>query len=165
MDKSIIDPRLTQARPGRLTRMAVPAAVALILAATLVAYGLWTTLGPSSSKAVREVVSAAELEERYGIQVRLIGVTAAGGLVDFRLKIIDAEKARQFVGNPDLTLSLIVEESDTRLLVPLATDQDLRLEDNGVFLALVPNSGGAIEPGTAVVVAFGDLQLEPMVAQ
>jgi hypothetical protein len=38
-------------------------------------------------------ISRATLEDKYGLQVRLVAVTAAGGFVDLRLKILDAEKA------------------------------------------------------------------------
>ncbi len=40
------------------------------------------------------VISQGTLEEKYGLRVNLIAVTAAGGFVDVRLKIVDGEKLK-----------------------------------------------------------------------
>jgi len=155
-------------------RMALPARkrlalwgvfLALLILVGVVFYRTWATRQADTAGISPERISAEMLAERYGLQVRLIGVTAGGGMVDFRLKILDAEKAGQLLYNPDKALSLYVEESDTRLYMPADIQEETELVDGGVFLVLFPNSGGAVRPGTEVIVQFGEIQVEPIPAQ
>jgi hypothetical protein len=137
----------------------------LTLVAAFLAYQAWTTRAPASTTDVTQVISANELEERYGLRVRLIGVTAGGGMIDFRLKILDAEKARRFLQDPANLPRLIAVESGTTLVPSQGMDEDMPWEAGGVLFFLVPNSGGAIRPGSPVSVVFDDVRLEPAVAQ
>jgi hypothetical protein len=168
MDESLYDTTLTRARTGRPLRTILPVAILLAALAALLAYRTWIAPQPVPAATERVLVSAAELEERYGMRLKLVAVTAGGGLIDFRLKILDAEKAAQLLASPDHTPSLIVPGTDLALSAPRAADenQDLRLKDDDVFIALIPNSNSLVKPGTALLVTFGDLQLEqPVQAQ
>ena len=109
-------------------------------------------------------LSAAELEARYGLKVRLIGVTAAGGMVDFRLKILDPEKASQLLHEGGQLPTLYIPGQDVELAAG-DQEQKILLEEGGIFFILFPNSGGAVKPGEPVVVRFGELELEPIPAQ
>ena len=42
---------------------------------------------------------------------------------------------------------------------------DITWEKGGILFILFSNLGGVIQPGMPVVVSFGDLQLEPVLAQ
>lgn len=166
MNQTTASPGLAQTRATRLIRYALPAALLLALVAVLFAYRAWNTRPPASTPAASQVISAAELEERYGLRVRLIGVTAGGGMIDFRLKILDAEKARGFLQDPANLPRLIAAEKGTTLVAPAeGIDEDMPWEEGGILFFLVPNSGGAIQPGTPVSVVFGEVQLEPVIAQ
>jgi hypothetical protein len=120
---------------------------------------------PAPEQALAQTISAPVLEQEYGLRVTLIGVTAAGGMVDLRLQVLDAEKARPLLTDPARLPSLIVPGDDVTLSNPGSADPDLPVEDGRVFFVLFPNSGSAVKPGTSVIVAFGDLRLEPMTAQ
>ncbi len=139
--------------------------ILLALTAGFVASRAWSARESSMPPVAAERLSADELEARYGLRVRLIGVTAGGGMIDFRLKILDAKKAGQLLLDPARKPSLIALDSDVVVTNPADLQEDPRLEDGGIFFVLFPNSGGAIQPGDEVIVAFGDLQLEPMPAQ
>ncbi len=41
------------------------------------------------------LISQQDLKEKYGLQVTLLGVTAMDGMIDLRLKVLDADKASQ----------------------------------------------------------------------
>jgi hypothetical protein len=92
-------------------------------------------------------------------------VTAEGGLIDFRLKVIDVDKAKQVLSDPSKIPSLIVPEKGITLTVPQDSDQDLVLTEGGIVFFLIGNTGGAVQPGTQVIVSFDEFQLEPLPAQ
>jgi hypothetical protein len=148
--------------------ISLAAVMLLVLIGGSFAWRAWKSQRVAVPSSKVETISAAELEERYGMRLRLVAVTAGGGLVDFRLKILDAEKAAQLLASPDHTPTLIVPGTDVALSAPRPAEgnQDLRLKDDDVFIALIPNSDSVVKPGTAVVVTFGDLQLDqPVQAQ
>ena len=99
------------------------------------------------------------------MQVRLIGVTAGGGLVDFRLKIVDAEKARQFLQDSDNLPVMLIAEDSRQILAADSMDGDIQWDDGSILFMLLPNSEGLIQPELPVTIQFGDLQLEPISAQ
>jgi|WetSurMetagenome_2_1015567.scaffolds.fasta_scaffold200851_2 hypothetical protein len=105
-----------------------------------------------------------ELEERFGIRVTLIGVTAAGGMVDFRFKVLDQEKARVLTQEHDLMPVLNVQNTDTRLAMPGGM-HSMTLQNGKVYYILFGNPKGEVKPGTPISVAFGDMQLEAIQAQ
>ena len=106
-----------------------------------------------------------ELEERFGIRVTLIGVTAAGGMVDFRFKVLDQDKARVLTQEHNLMPVLNVQNTDTRLAMPGGGMHSMTLQNGKVYYLLFGNSKGVVKPGTSVSVAFGEMQLAPILAQ
>jgi hypothetical protein len=106
-----------------------------------------------------------ELEERYGVRITLIGVTAAGGMVDFRFKVLDQEKARVLTKEHDLMPVLSVQNTDTRLAMPGGGMHSMTLQNGKVYYLLFGNSKGTVKPGTPISVAFGEMQLKPILAQ
>jgi len=71
----------------------------LILVGTL-AYHAQQKPGSAVVPPGMTMISQSALEEQYGLHVNLVAVTAAGGLVDLRLKILDGEKAKSLLGDP-----------------------------------------------------------------
>lgn len=63
------------------------------------------------AKPRQQLAPPSATESRYGIQITQIGLTAAGGLVDFRFKVLDAAKARQLLGDPANAPVLIAEHN------------------------------------------------------
>ncbi|MGD8804684.1 MAG: hypothetical protein PVH65_02455 [Chloroflexota bacterium] len=119
--------------------------------------------GPVAVPEVTRRITVGELEEQYGLRLRLLAVTAAGGLIDLRLKVIDAEKASQLLGSNEPLPTIIVEESGVALQAP--ADHDLKLEDGIMVFGLYPNRQHAVDTGTAVSVQFGSMSLGPIIAQ
>lgn len=165
MDESIANSRSTQTRTKRQVVFGLAATILLGLVAVFFAYRTWNTRQTATIEAAAGRISASELEERYGLRVRLIAVTAGGGMIDFRLKILDAEKARQFLQDPANLPRLIVAESGDALMGTEGLEDDISWEDGGILFILFSNSGGLIQPGTPVIVEFGSVQLEPILAQ
>ncbi len=138
--------------------------VALLLSLVIVffVYQAWSTRSALPSS---QLLSQADFEELHGLQVRLIGVTGGGGLVDFRLKMTDAESARQFLQHPENLPVLLITADGTQILAADIMDDDIQWDDGGILFMLLPNSDGAVKPGSPITIKFGDLQLEPVLAQ
>jgi len=123
---------------------------------------------PPSTALISEhtLISQSTLEEQYGLRVSLIAVTAAGGLVDLRLKILDAEKARHLLrGSTDFP-ALVVDGIAAVLTASGDSQaQDLKLEDGGNVFVLFPNTQNAVKAGTPVGIVFGRIWLEPIMAK
>ncbi|MDH4209311.1 MAG: hypothetical protein OEV76_10585 [Anaerolineae bacterium] len=120
----------------------------------------------TATKPTGEGISAGDLEERYGVSVRLLAVTAGGGIVDLRLKILDAEKGALLLGDPPKPPTLIVEETGAVLQIPQESiSEDLGLRQGEVLILLYPNAQGAVKSGTQVTIVFENERLEPIEAQ
>jgi hypothetical protein len=111
----------------------------------------------------KQTISATEFEERYGLRITLIGVTAGGGLVDLRFKVVDAEKANLLLKDHKNMPALIPAGSKVRLGLPSRHSTDY--VTGKVYYMLYGNANGVVQPGKPVSVAFGDLVLEPINAQ
>lgn len=108
-------------------------------------------------------ISAKELEELYGLRITLIGVTAGGGLVDLRFKVVDADKAELLFKDHENMPVLIPEGSKVRLGLPGRHSTDY--VTGKVYYMLYGNANGVVQPGKPVSVAFGDLIVEPIQAR
>lgn len=153
--------------PRRLQsgRLRFAALALVLLVGAVFAWRQWGSPEPAPTDSSAGTISALSLEQDYGLRLRLLAVTAGGGMVDFRLKILDAQKASQLLLDPHKAPQLVVPGKGVTLIAPPDPQQELKLEDGGVFFILFSNSGGAVQPGTPVIVSFGDLQLEPVPAQ
>ncbi|MCB9423087.1 MAG: hypothetical protein H6667_25025 [Ardenticatenaceae bacterium] len=146
------------------------APLAVILFGLLVVLGLVfarTNRQPANTQSSENLVSAQNLADEYGVRINLIAVTAAGGLVDFRLKILDATKAKLLLRDKSDAPILITGERNTALTAPEDSTSQLfnGLEDNGNVFLTFPNVGGVMKPGMLVTVQFGDVRLEPITVQ
>jgi hypothetical protein len=106
-------------------------------------------------------LTIAELEARYGLRVNLAALTAAGGMVDVRLKMVDGHKASLLLQDKNNFPVVVVEGSKIKLSASEETlSQQLKFEDNGGLFLIYPNSGNAVKPGSSIRIVFGDIQLE-----
>jgi len=111
-------------------------------------------------------LSQSVLEEKYGLRVNLVAVTAAGGLVDLRLKIVDGEKAKSLLPDSSHFPALWIADGDVTLVVPEETrSQEIKFENDGNLFVMFPNARGMVKPGTPVIIRFGDTQVEPIPAK
>ncbi len=111
-----------------------------------------------------QVISAQTLEEEYGLRVFLIAVTAAGGLIDLRVKIVDGEKAATLLQEPSDYPVLQIE--DGTILLP-GTDPpvDAAIKTDANLFIMFSNPGGTVKPGDLITVVFGSVALEPITVQ
>jgi hypothetical protein len=151
---------------GRKKSLIILGALALFLiVAAFFAYQAWSNQQARAVPKGSERLSAADFEARYGLRVHLIGVTAAGGMIDLRLKIVDPHKAQDFLEEPDHLPELIVADSGEALLISEGLDDDIEWTEGGILFNFYSNDNGLIQPGTPVIVQFGDKQIKPIEAQ
>jgi hypothetical protein len=126
---------------------------------------MMSPLTPASPKYIKNI-SQNTLEETYGLRVSLVAVTAAGGMVDVRLKIVDGEKASRLLGDKANFPALLAADGVTQLNVDEDTrSQKVQLDANGGLYLMFPNAGNAVKQGARVTIFFGDTRLEPILVR
>ena len=82
-------------------------------------------------------------------------------MIDFRYKVIDADKATKWIKDAALMPHFENETSGVMLNHPGGMAHSPTLLPGRVYYMLYGNSGGALQPGDAVAVKFGDLSVGP----
>jgi hypothetical protein len=149
-------------------------ALGLVGLVTLLAVGLVIVWHPWSSPVQAEkpgttwvMPTNPAIEEKWGIRIKQIGVTADGGLVDFRFVVLDPEKARNMMSNEDNLPVLIPDASDkivnSAALMPAKHD----LNPGQTYFLLYRNTAGAVKHDSYVSVVFSgsDLRLDKAVVK
>lgn len=117
-----------------------------------------------ATKIAQPLPPPSAMESQVGIQIAHVGLTASGGLVDLRFKVLDAAKARALLGKPANAPMLIANDIPP-LMPPHKALHGARYSQGQVVYILYPNLRGAIKPGVEVIVAMGDARLGPVTAQ
>ena len=145
----------------RFWLMAIVAVTALSLGA---AFLFKPKLAPTMIKS-GEMPRNEAIEQRWGIRVTQIAVTADNGLVDFRYLVLDPDKALTVFDEVKNRPQLIAETSGTVVTatVPMVHRHDLRA--GSVYFELFYNPQGQVRPGQPFAVKIGDLQLDHVVVR
>ena len=99
------------------------------------------------------------------MRVRLLAVTGAGGLVDFRIQIVDGDKAKLLLSDPK-NFPALSTAAGVVLNAPEDTkSQKIQYDDGGIMYVMYPNSGNAVMRGSPVTILFGDTALEAIEAR
>jgi len=110
-------------------------------------------------------ITQSALEENYGLRVQLVAVTAAGGLVDLRMQIVNAEKAKTFLDNGANFPALRLENDVVLRSAEDVAMQEIQFEDGKMIFVLFPNAGNTLKPGDAVNIVLGNIQVEAIQAK
>ena len=146
-----------------LSNKSIYIAMILIIATAvgLYAYNVFNAFQPGSLPQGTVVIGPADLEAKYGLHVSLIAVTASGGLVDVRLRIVDGEKAKSFLQDPANFPALFING----ILLNVSEDtkaQEINFKDDGNIFLLYANPHNTVRTGASVNVVFGKTALEPI---
>ena len=155
---------LPDAPPRRRRWLVVALAVVLVLAAAL-AWNRWSD-HQDDIRSGTSLVGTEELAARYGIDVNLIAVTAAGGLIEFRYQVVDPDKAARLLHDATLAPAFVVEETGETLVMsspPHRHGSELRL--GGTYYFLMANAHNAVHRGTKLTLVIGDLRIEHLTAE
>ena len=146
---------------SQLNKLLVIAVILVILAVTgVIAYKTVSSASVKSLPSAGQLVTEGELSEQYGLGVNLIAVTAAGGMVDLRLNIVDAEKAKTFLEDKANFPKLQVEDGNVLQISDDIASQPIEFENGKSIFILYPNAQNAVKPGDPVTIIMGDVQVE-----
>jgi hypothetical protein len=126
-----------------------------------------------SSEAPAEALSqeamAKSIEEQWGIQVLGIQRTAANYMLDFRYRVVDAEKAEPIFERKTRPY-VLDQESGAKLIVfsspktgPLRSTDTPKIDRN--YFTIFANPGRFIQAGNKVTVVIGDFKVENLIVQ
>jgi len=153
------------ARPSAFSilRLFIPTILLLALIG-VVAYQQFD-LSPAEKEVDTSIPISPEIEEKYGIRFTYLAVTANGGMVDLRYRVIDVEKAKNFGHYTETSPMLIAEDTGTTIETTIMGFHNHRVEPARIYYVLYRNTGNAIRPGGKVTIAIGDLTISHILAK
>ena len=133
--------------------------------------GCATTSADKSAKQAA-VSERTSVEDKWGIRIEGLRLTANGTMLDFRYRVIDPEKATPLV-RPSIKPHLIDQASGATLVVPTypklgpmrAVVRYGAPKADRIYFVLFANSGGFVKTGNKVTVVIGDFRAENLVVQ
>ncbi len=159
-------PQIPPHRRGGPIPARVGAALLLLLLPPLWGAGLVSGL-PASPQAESRDMS---VEQRYGIKVVGVHLTAAGYMLDFRFRVLDPARAG-YLFDASVKPCLVDQASGARMMVPappkigaLRSSAKTVLADRNYFI-LFANPGQFIKPGSKVTVEIGVFKVADLVVQ
>lgn len=131
--------------------------------------GCATTPGENAGELSAVQGQPAGMEQQWGIRILRIALTAEGNMLDFRYRVIDAEKAAPLFSRQHKAY-LVDEATGAKFLVPespkvgaLRTTREPK-PDRNYFIIFV-NPGRYIKKGNKVTVVIGDFKAEHLVVE
>jgi hypothetical protein len=109
------------------------------------------------------------MKRQWGIEIVFVRQTAAGYMLEFRYKVIDAEKAAPLFERQTKPL-LTHTESGAKLIVPTPAktgalrNSDTPLVDHTYWMFFA-NPGQLVQPGEHVNIAIGDFRADNLIVQ
>ena len=135
-----------------------------LLALIVAGLGAWQLFGPEKQWEAGTMPVSSEIEERFGVRFSLLAVTADGGMIELRYRVIDEGKAANFGHFTETAPLLIAEDTGEIVDVTIMGLHNHRVEPGRQYYVLYRNTDGAIQSGRPVTIALGDLELEHVVA-
>ena len=133
----------------------------LLLGAALVA---WRILALEPEWVAGTMPISPEIEEKFGVRFSHLAVTADGGMVELRYRILDEGRSANFGHYSETAPLLIAEDSGKLVDVTIMGLHNHRVEPGRQYYVLYRNTAGAIESGRPVTIVLGDLELQHAVA-
>jgi hypothetical protein len=109
------------------------------------------------------------IEERWGIEITSLRVTANGHMLDYRYRVLDADKATDLFRR-QLEPYLVHQASGKVLAVPetakLGPLRNSNIPQEGrIYWMFFGNTGKLVHPGDRVTVVIGELRIEDILVE
>ena len=134
----------------------------------------WAAAGPDQAAAgqtppVRHPREQTFMKRQWGVEVMFVRQTAAGYMLEFRYKVLDADKAKALFERQTKPV-LTHAESGAKLIVPTpAKTGALRNsnppKDGNTYWMFFANPGKLVQPGDTVSIEIGDFLLEDLIVK
>jgi hypothetical protein len=169
-----MEPYLTQ-RSTRWTGGVATLVITTLVAAACATASARRAVTPASrggaTPVAAEVVSVPvlTLEDQWGVRVVGLRLTAAGYMLDFRYRVVDAEKAKPIFDRRTKPV-LIDATTGARLVVPVPPKTGALRSSNTpiagrTYFMFFANPGRFLKPGSRVTVVIGAFKAENLVVQ
>lgn len=129
---------------------------------------------PPAALAPEQVVAAVKptVEMTFGIKVEGLRLTAAGSMLDFRYRVLDAQKAAPFL-NGKVQPYLVDEVRSARLGVPdtptlgriRQTSRNNVIHTDRSYFIMFGNPGKALQSGDKVSLLLGPVKVTELTVQ
>jgi len=157
-------------RPAQACRRAALGACLALLGAALQLGGCATTPVPAASEPAQP--ARASVETVYGIRVEGLRLTAAGSMLDFRYRVLDAQKAAPILDGR-FKPYLLDEARSAKLGVPdtpvlgriRQTARNNVIHTDRSYFIMFGNPGKAVQSGDKVSLLLGAVKITDLVVQ
>jgi len=142
----------------------------LLRVCQLVLLGLLFSGCATESESAKRHQRKPDWEKRWGVEFVALRSVANGYMIDFRYKVIDADKAAQ-LSNRKFKPYLIDEATGAKLLVPNTPkvgplrQTSVKPVAGKVYFMFFSNPGRFVKPGSRVTIVIGDFRVEHLVIQ
>ena len=125
---------------------------------------------PTPAKVENPLEGVPTPEEKFGIKVLSLRLSANGNLLDFRYRVLNPDKAVELLKRSNKPY-LIDQASGAKFLVPNTPkigplrQSALKPKADRNYFVLFANPGKFITPGRKVTVVIGDFRIEDLVVQ
>jgi hypothetical protein len=118
---------------------------------------------------MKEHITAASMKEKCGIEVAAIHISAAGNMVDFRYKVLDAEKAAALFSKKTKPY-LIHQKTGKVLAVPRTAKvgplmSSYHPKQDRIYWMFFGNQTRLVQKGDKVTVVIGDFKAENLIVE
>lgn len=150
-----------QKKTFNMTKWLVMAGMVLLLAAGVAGLYAWYF---NTANGLPPLVDLAEFEETTGLQPKMIAVTAGGGIVDFRYKVVDPLIVERIMSSTQTSPRLLV--ADTGQVLDVGAHHILNEYIQGAtYFMFYPNTKSAVKTGTEMWVIAENVRFGPIVAK
>lgn len=163
--------RFSRSVPRRVRLWNAVVGLAIASVATLQLIGCASAPArPTAAEAVQGAQS--EVEATYGIWVESLNLSAAGSMLDFRYRVLDATKAAPLL-NRKLKPYLLDEARSAKLGVPVTpvlgqirqTSRNNVVHTDRTYFIMFGNPGKAVQSGDKVSLLLGEVKITDLVVR
>lgn len=109
-------------------------------------------------------VPQTDFTQATGVQITLVALTAANGMIDIRYRVVDPDKAI-IMHDDEKPPTILTAKTETPLLFTRHAHADADLHTGVVYSHQIINSGGLIQRGDRVTIVIGDTRLTDVPVQ
>ncbi|MES9829519.1 MAG: hypothetical protein ABW201_14740 [Candidatus Thiodiazotropha sp.] len=120
-----------------------------------------------------EMVSADlanEIADKWGVRLISLRLTAAGYMIDFRFRVLNVEKSKNFF-DQRVKPHLVVERSNAKLPIPMAakvgafrtTNRGQNIKPDKTYYMVFGNPDAHVKSGEKVTMVIGDFKAEHLI--
>jgi len=142
--------------------------LAMFLFSTVVVSAPASTTG-AGEEPTAQAAEAASIAEQWGIEITSIRLSANGHMIDYRYRVVDAQKATDLFKR-QIKPYLIHQRTERVLAVPetakLGPLRNSNMPQEGrIYWMFFGNAGKLVKPGDAVTVVIGDFRAENLIVE